>query len=183
MAQCNSTTITNVITCPLPFIHLIHLCHSQKHRPQQTLHVHFCQCCVSLQRLTQHFHAIIFNTVVCSHKPNTTCYHSNHFITTNATVKCQHTAQVKCCQACAAFNKVCNVLDTFTSNLITCGQSNIMPFMTSSIHDARFLLWCVETSQVKTIQLSVPHQSLAQRCHLFLVHWFVCFHMCPFITT
>ena len=45
------------------------------------------------------------------------------------------------------------------------------------------LLRCVETSQVKTIQLSVLHQSLAQRCHLFLVHWFVCFHMYSFITT
>ena len=48
------------------------------------------------------------------------------------------------------------------------------------IHDIRhswcvLLLWCVETSQVKTIQLSVFLQSLAQQCYLFLVHWFVCF--------
>ena len=51
-------------------IHPSHpLCHSQKRNPQQTLHVHFCQCCVFHQRLTQHFHAIIPNTVVCSHKP------------------------------------------------------------------------------------------------------------------
>ena len=51
-------------------IHPSHLlCHPQKHYPQQTLHVHFCQCCVFHQCLTQHFHAIIPNTVVCPHKP------------------------------------------------------------------------------------------------------------------
>ena len=70
MAQCNSTTITNAIPCPLPFIHLIRLHHSQKHHPQQTLHVHFCQCCVFHQRLTKHIHTIISNAVVCPHKPH-----------------------------------------------------------------------------------------------------------------
>ena len=132
--------------------------------PHTTLPCHHPQhCCLSTQT-------------------NTTYHQSNHFIKANTIAKCQHTAQVKCCQTCIHDGIVCDVLDTFTSNLIPCGQSNIVPFMTSITHDARFCCG-VETSQVKTIQLSVPHQSLAQQCHLFLVHWFVCYHMCPFITT
>ena len=54
-----------------------------------------------------------------STQTNTTCHQSNHFITTNAIVKCQHTAQVKCCEVHAVFNVVCDFLDTFTSNLIS----------------------------------------------------------------
>ena len=73
-----------------------------------------------------------------STQANTTCHQFNHFITTNAIVKCQHTAQVKCCETCCHHNKVCDGLDTFTSNLVPCGQSNIVPFMTSDTHDARF---------------------------------------------
>ena len=69
---------------------------------------------------------------------NTACHQSNHFITTNAIVKCQHTAQVKCCETCAHHNIVCNFLDALTSNLIPCGQSNIMPFMTSDTQDTLF---------------------------------------------
>ena len=69
---------------------------------------------------------------------NTTYHQSNCFITTNAIVKCQHTAQVKCCQAYGVFNKACDFLDAFPSNVIACGQSNIVPFMKSDTHDARF---------------------------------------------
>ena len=73
-----------------------------------------------------------------STQTNTTYHQSNHIITTNAVVKCQHTTQVKCCEPCVAFNKVCDGLDTFPSNLIACGKSNIVSFMPSDTHDVRF---------------------------------------------
>ena len=45
------------------------ICAIFKHsHPQQTSHVQFCECCVFHQRLTQHFHPIITNTVVCPQK-------------------------------------------------------------------------------------------------------------------
>ena len=73
-----------------------------------------------------------------STQTNTTCHQSSHFITTSAIVKCQHTAQIKCCQACGHHNIGCDVLDTFPFNSIPCGQSNIVPFMTSDSHDEHF---------------------------------------------
>ena len=49
----------------------------------------------------------------------------------NALVKCQHTAQVKRCEPCAAYQKCCNRLDTLPSNSIACAQSITALFVTS----------------------------------------------------
>ena len=150
MAQCNSTTITNPIPCPLSFIHLNHLCHSQKHHSQQTLHVHFCQCCVSLQRFTKHFHANIPNTVVCH-----TNQHSMLSVQLIHHNKCHCQMPTHCTD---------QVLSGLWSSLhrLRCTWHFSLQFYSlwtvkhRAVHDIRFSWWtlllrCVETSQVKTI--------------------------------